>query len=78
MVNGLILVARKGLGDNFGIGANKSYTILEIAKMLDMPYVMKPGKKGNRLDGGLKTAKTKKLGWSSRYNLKDYIKKNIE
>ena len=46
--------------------------------MLDMPYVMKPGKKGNRLDGGLKTAKTKKLGWSSRYNLKDYIKKNIE
>lgn len=73
VVNGLILVGKKGIGDNFGIGADKSFTIIEIAKMLKMNYKMMSAKKGNRLDATLKTSKTKKLGWKSLKSLKSYL-----
>ena len=73
IVNGLIVVGRKGEGDNYGIGANKSYTIIEIAKMLNMKYLMKPAKMGNRLNANLITSKTKKLGWTPIKSLKDYL-----
>ena len=73
IVNGLILVGKKGIGDNFGIGADKSFTIIEIAKMLKMNYKMMSAKKGNRLDATLKTSKTKKLGWKPLKNLKNYL-----
>ena len=73
IINGLIVVGKNGEGDNYGIGANKSYTIFEIAEMMNMKYRMKPEKKGNRLDGNLKTYKTKKLGWKPTMKLKDYL-----
>jgi UDP-glucose 4-epimerase len=73
IVNGLILVGKKGIGDNFGIGADKSFTIIEIAKMLKMNYKMMSAKMGNRLDATLKTSKTKKLGWKPLKNLKNYL-----
>lgn len=73
IVNGLIVVGKKGVGDDFGIGADKSYNIIQIAKMLKMNYKMKPFKNGNRLDGKLITSKTKKLGWKPVKNLKKYL-----
>jgi UDP-glucose 4-epimerase len=73
IVNGLIIVGKKGIGDDFGIGSNKSYSIIEIAKMLKVSFRIKPSKKGNRLDATLKTSKTKKLGWKEIKNLKDYL-----
>lgn len=73
IVNGLILVGKKGTGDGFGIGANKSYSILDVAKMLDMPYKLNPEKKGNRLNSTLKTSRTKRLGWRPKKNLKTFI-----
>ena len=39
--------------------------------MMNMKYRMKP-EKGNRLDGNLKTYKTK-LGWKPAKKLKDYL-----
>jgi UDP-glucose 4-epimerase len=78
VINGLILVAKKGNGDDFGIGADKAYNIIEIAKMLNMNFRLKSKKKGNRLDATLKTQRTKKLGWKAKYNLRDYIKSNLE
>lgn len=78
IVNGLILVGKKGNGDNFGIGADKSFTIIEIAKMLKMNYKMMSAKKGNRLDATLKTSKTKKLGWKPMKNLKNYLNSYVQ
>ena len=78
IINGLIVVGKKGEGDDFGIGADKSYTIIEIAKMLNMKHIIKPAKKGNRLDAALKTSKTKKLGWMPVKNLKVYLLNNGE
>lgn len=73
IINGLILVGKKGLGDNFGIGASKSYTIIEIAEMLKMPYKILEIKKGNRLYSSLKTKKTRELGWKPTKYLPDYL-----
>jgi UDP-glucose 4-epimerase len=73
IINGLILVGKKGLGDNFGIGASKSYTIIEIADMLKMPYKILESKKGNRLSSSLKTIKTRELGWKATKCLSDYL-----
>jgi UDP-glucose 4-epimerase len=73
VVNGLIIVAKKGLGDDFGIGANKSYTILEVAEMLEMSFKIEGYVKGNRFDGLIKTKKTKELGWKPTKSLKQYL-----
>ena len=77
VINGLILVGKKGEGDDFGIGSDKNYTIFEIVDILTMKYKLTPAKKGNRLDASLKTAKTKKLGWKSTHNLKNYLLNEI-
>lgn len=74
IVNGLVLVGEKGLGDNFGIGSQQSYNILEIAEMMNMPIKYLPSRTGNRMDAPIITEKTKSLGWQEKYNLKDYIK----
>ena len=73
VINGLIIVAKKGLGDDFGIGANKSYTILEVAEMLEMSFKIEGYVKGNRFDGLIKTKKTKELGWKPTKTLKQYL-----
>ncbi len=78
VVNGLLLVGKRGEGDDYGIGSDKNYTILEIADILKMEYKLVPEKKGNRLDASLKTSKTKKLGWKPTYNLKTYLRNEIK
>ncbi len=77
IVSGLEIVALFGEGDNYGIGSDKSYSIIDLAKLLQMDYKITKEKKGNRLYGKLKTNKIKKLGWKASYNLKDYINSKI-
>lgn len=78
IVNGLILVGKKGKGDNYGIGSDESYSIIQLSKLLKMPFKLTPKKPGNRLNADLKTTKTKKLGWRPQYNLQDYIQKFLK
>ena len=77
IVDGLEIVAVNGEGDGYGIGSNKTYSIIEIAKILNMEYKITPSKKGNRLSGKLKTKKTKSLGWSCNKNLKNYLESKL-
>jgi len=77
VINGLLLVGKRGEGDDYGIGSDKNYTILEIVDILSMKYKLTPARKGNRLDASLKTSKTKKLGWKATYNLKTYLLNEI-
>ena len=73
-INALILVAKYGKGDNYGISNLKSYPILEIVKFLKTKYKFKKSKtKGNRLKSRLFTKKLKNLGWKAQINLKDYL-----
>jgi len=73
IVDGLILISKSGEGDNFGIGCEKSYSIIEVAKMFGGNFQFLEERKGNRSDSKLVIDKTKKLGWLAKHNLPDYI-----
>jgi len=73
IINGLILVGESGYGDNFGIGHPESFSVLEIAQMFGGEIEMLPERKGNRMIADVFTEKTKKLGWSARKSIKDYM-----
>ena len=77
IVSGLIHVLDSGYGDGYGIGSDKSYTVLEIAEMfVDSTRIeMLPRRRGNRKSAELITTKTKELGWKPTHDLKDYVKK---
>ena len=73
IVDGLMVVADKGDGDNYGIGADTSYSVLEVAKMFDGEMVMMPERKGNRLTSGVDNAKVKALGWTQKHTLSQWV-----
>ena len=75
IIDGLILVGKEGYGDEYGIGCDDSYTIIDVAAMfgINTKIEMLPARKGNRMSAKVITDRTRALGWSSRKNLKDYI-----
>lgn len=73
IISGLILVGENGTGDDFGIGAETPYTIMDIAKMFTDNIVMIPERQGNRMDSELNTDRTKELGWKQTKDVRDYI-----
>ncbi len=73
IVDGLILVGADGSGDDFGIGDEKAYSILEVAQLFGGEILMKPASPGNRMGSDIDTSKTRSLGWSPKRNLADYI-----
>ena len=72
-VAGLILVGMKGQGDGYGIGSPESFSILELAEMIDLEPELLPEVKGNRLSAQVVSEKTIELGWTPKHNLKEYI-----
>ena len=73
IIEGLVLVGADGLGDDFGIGNEQAYSILEVAQMFGGEIVMKPAPTGNRMSSDIDTSKTRVLGWTPKKNLVDYI-----
>ena len=73
IVDGLILVGENGYGDEFGIGSEEAYTILEVAQMFDGKIEMLPERRGNRMSAEVMSEKTKSLGWESKKKLCEYI-----
>jgi len=73
IISGLILVGEHGYGDEFGIGSEEAYSVLEIAKMFGGEIVMLPERKGNRMVSDVVTDKTKALGWRATKSVRDYI-----
>lgn len=74
IIDGLLLVGERGEGDEFGLGAEESYSILEVARMFGGAVEIRPEVAGNRMDSTLDTTKARALGWSSKRALADYIK----
>ncbi|MBI5458030.1 NAD-dependent epimerase/dehydratase family protein [Candidatus Kaiserbacteria bacterium] len=74
IVEGLMLVGEKGGGDDFGLGNEREYTILEVANMFSNEITMLPERAGNRLASGIDTTKSKSLGWSAKHGLEEYVK----
>ncbi|MEN9561756.1 MAG: hypothetical protein RIQ56_1029, partial [Candidatus Parcubacteria bacterium] len=72
-VNGLLLVGEKGQNDEYGIGAQESYSILDVAKMFAGEILMLPERGGNRMTSTADTSKIRALGWRQQVLLKEYI-----
>lgn len=73
IIKGLVLVGMNGKGDDFGIGDERSYSILEVAEMFGGEIAMTPESKGNRMFSDIDTSKTRELGWSPTKSLAEYI-----
>lgn len=74
IVEGLLLVAEKGEGDDFGLGNERDYSILEIAELFGAPVHMTPEVPGNRMKGHIDTSKIAALGWRAAGSVEDYIR----
>lgn len=75
IVEGLVLVGESGVGDDFGLGDSRAYSILEVAEMFGGDIVMGPEVAGNRMSADIDTSKTRLLGWAPTRALIDYIGK---
>jgi UDP-glucose 4-epimerase len=73
IIDGLMLVGANGTGDDFGIGNEKAYSILDAARLFGGEISMKPAPQGNRMGSEINTAKTRSLGWSPKKELAEYI-----
>ena len=73
IISGLILIGKKGSGDNYGIGCSKSHSILDIAKLFRSEIEMLPERKGNRMSAKVVCGKTQNLGWYETKTVEEYI-----
>ena len=74
IVDGIILTAKQGKGDGYGIGADQQYSVLDVADMFGGEVVMMPERKGNRMTAGVDNAQVKDLGWKQNNLLSEWIK----
>jgi len=75
IIDGLVLIGENGYGDEFGIGSDEAFSILEVASMYGGNIEMLPERRGNRMTADVVSVKTKALGWKPKRKLKDYINK---
>jgi UDP-glucose 4-epimerase len=73
IVDGLLLVGERGESDGYGIGADQSYSVLEVAQLFGGEILMMPERAGNRLTAGADNAKVKALGWTQKRHLPAWI-----
>lgn len=73
IVSGLILVGENGRGDGYGIGADESFSVIDVAQMLSSEIILLPERKGNRLTSGVDNQKVKALGWRQEQKLINWI-----
>lgn len=78
IVEGLLLVAENGSGDDYGIGNSIGYSVIDIAKIFDTEIKFTEEKLGNRIGGiPVNNDKVINLGWYPKWNVEDYIKREI-
>jgi UDP-glucose 4-epimerase len=78
IVDGLMLVAEQGSGDEYGLGNEKSFSMLEVARLFGTEILMLPPRAGNRMSSALDTSKARSLGWESERRLEDYLQRFLE
>jgi UDP-glucose 4-epimerase len=76
IIAGLVLVGEKGEGDEFGLGAETAYSVLDIAKMFGGSIEMRPEVAGNRMSAALDTTRARTLGWETHGSLVEYIEQS--
>ncbi len=74
IIDGLMLVGETGEGDEFGLGADESFSILEVATLFGASIEMRPEVRGNRMNSVADTTKSRAIGWRPTRTLPDYIR----
>lgn len=78
IVRGLMLVGERGEGDDYGLGSEEGYSILDIAKAFGGEVVMLPERKGNRMGSAIDVRRAKnELGWQAEKRVIDHIKEFV-
>ncbi len=77
IVNGLVTVALKGSGDGFGIGNDRSISMLELVDCFGCSPELIPSRRGNRESAELVTDATQALGWVAEVDLAEYLARFI-
>ena len=73
ITDGILLAAGIGGGDGYGIGADESYSIIDVCKMFGCEPNFQSASPANRMSGMLYTDKIKGLGWTQKHFLKAHI-----
>lgn len=72
-VEGLALVGEKGEGDDFGIGTDEEFSLIEVATLFHGEIEMLPETSTSRASAAVDSTKTRALGWIPKWHLQDYI-----
>jgi UDP-glucose 4-epimerase len=80
IVDGLVLVGERGVGDEYGLGHPDSYSVLEVTDMfrkagkVDGEIKMVPEASGNRMSSSVDLTRAQlELEWKPQHNLPEYI-----
>lgn len=74
IIRGIIMVAENGSGDHYYLGNEKSYSIIDIAKMFDSSHTLINKRRGERdTSKFIASDNIKKLGWEAKLEIDDYI-----
>lgn len=76
-VEGLVVVGEKGQGDEYGIGSDRAYSIMELAEMFGGEVIMLPERRGNRMSGTVISEKTRTLGWQPKHSLETHVREFV-
>lgn len=77
IVTGLAIVAERGRGDGYGIGADDAFSVLDLVELLGANPLMHPARLGNRSTAALNTQQTKDLGWNCSWSLQNYLQRAL-
>lgn len=72
-VEGIVLVGEKGEGDNYGIGTDEAFSLLDVAHMFGGEIEMLPQTESSRTSPNVDSEKVRALGWVPKQHLQDYI-----
>jgi UDP-glucose 4-epimerase len=79
IINGCYLAFRKGRQNEYMLGTDKQFSILQIAKMFKRKIKFLPSRKGDRSSSNMPNDNAfNYLGYKAKINIKDYIKNIIQ
>jgi UDP-glucose 4-epimerase len=73
-VDGIVLVGEKGEGDEYGICAKETYSLLDAARLFGGHLEYSSPTKSTRSSEAVDTQKIKELGWKQQHTLQGYIR----
>jgi UDP-glucose 4-epimerase len=72
-VEGIVLAGERGEGDEYGISAKESYSLLDVARMFGGHLEYSLSTKSTRSSEAVDSAKIKALGWEQKRTLPGYV-----